>query len=324
MARGDAVARVLHLANALIGRSGIRVSRYAREQGLQERTVRRDLQIVGAMWPLEEPSRGSYRLPNRSLDVSAKLSAEEVLAFSVIRQQMPRALVKTRIGRAFESAWHKLAATQQPTTLESRSSDLSFGDYLGVDLSRCHRVIRTIEIAQEKRLAVQIVYHGLRDNVARKRTIEPYELHIDPQLDSLYVVAFCRLRKAVRVFAAHRIVSAKPTSSAASNLAGCSVDVFRHAFRVWYDDVVQRVALRFTGDLVPYVAERRIHRSQRVLHSSRRRFDVEFACAGMQEVLRWLLAYGASVQVLYPAKLVAAHQEELRRSLAQYVKPLRT
>ena len=46
--------------------------------------------------------------------------------------------------------------------------------------------------------------------------------------------------------------------------------------------------------------------------------DIHFEVAGTQEVLHWLLGYGAAVQVLAPLSLVEAHKRELSGGLARY------
>ena len=238
---------------------------------------------------------------------------------------------------------------------------LSFGDHLGIDYGRFHRTIATIETAIERRVAIACRYRRIRGGQESERVIEPSALHVDPALDSLYLIAYCRLRKAVRVFAVHRFLSARTMESVAPRRPELRTKAaLQGAFRVWRDETVSQVHLRFFGDITTHVAERVVHKSQRIAWNvppsvtpvdpttqaatrtahvplplpcaahvpsllvadpaatSPPTLDIHFEVAGTQEVLHWLLGYGAAVQVLAPLSLLQAHQRELSGGLARY------
>lgn len=174
------------------------------------------------------------------------------------------------------------------------------------------------------------------------------------------------MRNAVRVFAVHRFISAHTTDSAAPRRPDLRTKAaLAGAFRVWRDETVSQVHLRFFGDITTHVAERVVHKSQRIAWNvaplvtqadlasqaatvaatkavppaasraadrnsatapvapplaapASPTLDIHFEVAGTQEVLHWLLGYGAAVQVLAPLSLIEAHQRELSGGLARY------
>lgn len=367
MGRNEQLVQSLRLMEALVvSRTGVSVREFAEQHDLVVRTVRRLLHAIGNVHPLEEVSKGRYRLMwQRARLPSAALAPDELLAIDVARRNAA-SWRKTRLGAALDRAWAKLStpareeaapvssaaevaanrsmvataagrpgaghkpevpqhATSgvgevEPSPREPQNSArLTFGEHLGVDYQRAHRIIATIESALAEQRAVHCTYRRIRGGELTERVIEPGELHYSPSLDALYVIAYCRLRQDVRVFAIHRFVSAKTIDSSIQPRAQTrSAAALKRSFRVWCDENVHRVHLRFSGDLVAYIAERRIHRSQKVTRNPDTTLDLTFDVAGTQEVLHWILSFGSAVTVLAPPALRAAHRAELVAALGRY------
>jgi len=332
--RNEQQARTQLLMRALMTSSGVRIADFARRNDFNPRTVRRDLEsLVAGGYPIAEAEPGRYQLDPKSTRLAPipPLLPDELLAIGAARENASE-WRKTKLGRALDSAWCKLsmnhsAATTAPAAAPpSVPAALSFGEHLGINYDRFHRTIETIEAAIAKRVAISCRYRRIRGGEESERIIEPGVLHVDPALDSLYLIAYCRLRNDIRVFAVHRFLSAHTIDSKiTARPALADATALDGAFHIWRDKTVSQIHLRFFGDDTAHVAERTIHKSQRTqwltppnTPSADTVLDIFFEVAGTQELLHWLLSYGAAVQVISPPSLIHAHHRQLTGALARY------
>ncbi len=196
----------------------------------------------------------------------------------------------------------------------------------GIDYWAHRAVVATLERAITERRAVTCHYAALTTGEETTRVIEPAELHWEPRLESLYVIAYCRLRSAVRTFAVHRFKAVTLTDEKVAPRPGVtSKAALKQAFRVWRDKTVERVEIRFTPRRAPESRERKWHPSQRI------EVDPEVAggliisleVAGLAEIERWVLGFGADAEVLAPAALVARVRDQLAAAQERYARPAR-
>lgn len=78
------------------------------------------------------------------------------------------------------------------------------------------------------------------------------------------------------------------------------------------------VLVRFRADQAPYVREREWHPTQRFRPLRDGRLELRFRAGGQLEIVRWLLGWGAAVEVLRPARLRRALAGALRSAAAGY------
>lgn len=141
----------------------------------------------------------------------------------------------------------------------------------------------------------------------------------------LYLVGHCHLRQAVRVFAVERIRAAEVLADTFSRPAGFDVEAyFRDALGIVRgEQAVVRVV--FSPAAAPYVRERLWHPSQEVRELRGGRLELRLTVADTLEARRWLLGFGADVEVLEPAALREALRRKAERvvlALAPWRKPL--
>jgi predicted DNA-binding transcriptional regulator YafY len=74
------------------------------------------------------------------------------------------------------------------------------------------------------------------------------------------------------------------------------------AFGVSWEDPMH-VVLRFSADQAPYVKEREWHPTQRLRNLRDGRVELAFTAGGEFEIIRWILGWGDSVEVIRPASL---------------------
>lgn len=309
MARNDTLIRALMVANALQGsRRGMTVQMLkARCDGTSLSSVYRDLAALSAAgFPIHKDG-DRYVLDHEWKPPALRgFDEDEVLALNVARA-MASGLKTTKLGRALDRAWVKV------TSADGRTGELpdtmrpwfSVRAPHGIDYRKHEKTIAVMEQAIEGRRTVNCRYRAVSTGELSARVLEPVELHWDPGLESLYVFAWCRLRKDVRIFAVHRFVAAALTDDTFHPRAEVrSQKALKHAFRLWRSENVHVVEVAFDASVAAEVRERRWSQEQEVVDDGDG-VRVRFPAAGLEEVERWVLGYGARARVLGPEALVA-------------------
>jgi predicted DNA-binding transcriptional regulator YafY len=306
MSRNDRIARLFRVLDQLArSKRGLPLKIIADREGWKLRSLYRDIEALEqAGFPLVHEN-GRYRLiegwaPATQLGVDA----EELLALFLARQQTS-GWRGTRVGDALERLYGKLAAPAKgPGVLVPRGLGESFSAAApsARDYAAHARTVATLDRAAREHLVVTAVYESIDGEVMR-RAIEPAQLHWDARLETLYVIAYCRVRQDIRIFAAHRFRAVTTGRTRYVPRPGVTSEAaLRNAFRVWRDTHLVGVRLAFSGRAARLVAERRWHPTQKVKRQDASTiFEAEVA--GFGEVIPWILSFGAECAVREPEEL---------------------
>lgn len=329
MRRNVQVVRTLRLEEALEAArdDGLSITEFANRHRYNRRTVHRDMEALQARGlPIRE-DKGRWYLERRATKrTRPAITAEEVRAVEELRK-LAVPLRQLHMGRALDSAHGKLASEANALDLANGADAasavapwaFSMREVAAVDYAPLHRVIQSIEAALRDQVALHISYRAPGGEALTDRVVEPAQLHYDEQLGSLYLIAWCQLRSAPRVFAVHRVVAARCTTQAILPrpvlLDGASA---ANAFRVWRYGHVQEVVVRFFDRAAAVVSERVWHPSQRLLKraapTAPHAIEMQFTVVGFEELTRWLLQFGDEAEVVSPP--------ELRRYVADIARKL--
>jgi predicted DNA-binding transcriptional regulator YafY len=314
LARNDRIVRVLSVARALAAsRRGVSLKALAEREGWRWRTVYRDRDaLLEAGFPIEEPSPGRYRMregwaaPNLP-----DIAPDEIAAFFTLRA-LAGTWRTTALGKPLDRLWAKLSSNRKGQSAllpVGREPWLSIRSPIAIDYRPHDKTIAVLEAAVRERRVVACRYQALSTGEVTFRDIEPGELHWDPGLESLYVIAWCRLRSAVRIFAVHRVLAAAASDERFTPRPEArSKATLKNAFRVWRSGHVQTVRVRFARSASAEIKERVWGPGQRVEEEADGAVVVTLEVAGTPEVARWILGFGGEAEVLAP--------ESLRRDLA--------
>jgi predicted DNA-binding transcriptional regulator YafY len=169
-------------------------------------------------------------------------------------------------------------------------------------------------------------YEALSTGELTARVVEPGELYWDPSLESMYLIGWCRLRQAVRVFAVHRFRMVSAMQERFAPRAECtSRAALSDAFHVWREGNVARVVVRLRDWAARQARERKGHPSQETTRLPDGEVRVTLEVAGFEEVTRWVLGLGELAVVEEPAALrahVAAALEAASRAYAGDTAPV--
>lgn len=301
------------LVAMLQARRGINARQFAQRRGWTVRSVYRDLEKLElAGVPIEHPEHGWFRI-RRGWITSAGVPREAVDALATVRRLLPA--LDATIGRALDGLQSTFLGPGQQQLAFDGGVWLCGRSHPAIDYGRHTAVLDTLREAVAKRRAVQIEYRAA-DGRQTTRAVEPEVVWWEPSNESLYLLAWCRLRSAIRTFAVHRIATAVLLDEACPAPRGALAEMSK-AYRLWARPTITRVRLRFAPRVAHEIRERRWHASQQLEDQADGSVQLTMDIAAPQELERWLLGFGPDVEVQEPAQLAelvrARHAEAVGR-----------
>lgn len=175
--------------------------------------------------------------------------------------------------------------------------------------------------AVRARRVVEFDYHKLTGAGPERRQVRPY--HLGQIEHGWYLVGHDVGRQGWRTFALQRMTSLEVQAERFQRDRAFDVqDHLGGGFGVWsYADErgtpLHEVRIRLDGYAARVVAERRWHPTQEILPLKEDGSEVEFRArlAGLEEITRWVLSWGARARVLGPPELAERVRWEARGML---------
>lgn len=306
--RGESLERQLKLMQILDERRQLAVHDVAKELGWTARTVYRDLIVLERVGvPIYQDRQGT-RSRWRVVDtyrkrLSVTLSWPEMLALSAGRD-----LLAGSSGSLFHesaiSALDKIRGAL-PAELVKRAETLANGVSAAVGIQveggRSRAPTMTLIEAIERCETVRMSYRSRADAKARERLVDPYHLHL--QTGGTYLIGYSHERKETRTFLVERILQANGTGQRFERSSGFKPGEFlQGAFGPWSGRAVE-IKLVFKPEAAPFVAERRYHPTQRAQWNQDGTLEVSLRAPESPALVRWLVGWGAAVDIEAPAAL---------------------
>jgi predicted DNA-binding transcriptional regulator YafY len=320
--RNDQITRQWHLLRQLEGSPArsLRelVDNVPDDYPKNARTVRRDLEALEAVgFPLvteRHYGQTRWRLMEGFRDIPALgFSATELMALLLSRNLL-KPLEGTEIADSLNSVLSKASSALPPQGHEYvHSMEQLFSVGLGPHKSyREHRqTINLIYQAIDKRRTVQMRYYSASRDSAGRREVDPYHLWFAS--GGLYLIAYCHLRKDVRLFAVERIRSIAQTDHPYQMPLGFNVQEYvQDALNVMRGRRIE-VELLFSKKAAAWVKDKRWHPSQETKLLKDGRLKMILKVADNDELVGWILSFGSQVTVARPASLSAKVREEAKK-----------
>ncbi len=221
---------------------------------VSERTIHGDISFLKDFMnqPIKyDRNRGGYYTdePNKPLP-AVDLTDEELLALAVGKDIIAR-YSGGALTAPITSALDKISLRCKEKQEEASSIPLKFKGSLTRPLSR--KLVEALQECIEKCFVLEIDYYPACTNQRERRRINPHVIY--ESMGSLYVLAWCELRKDFRQFALHRVREFKVLRTPFQKqnsadlekwLASTLQTEIRHPEEV--------VKLRFAADAAPYVS----------------------------------------------------------------------
>ena len=318
MSRGVQVIRQWYLLRLLARPAGATLSELASslpdDYPKGERTLRRDLEALQAAgFPLYTERDGRYvrwRFPDGyRLETGLPVTATELMALHFSRD-----LLAPLQGTPFYEDLHRLLqkvhAVLPP---EARAHVEAVRDGLSVavgpvkNYARHRETVAALQQAIQQRCRVRLRYRDLTHGRITVRLVDPYRLWYAK--GTLYLIAHCHKRDALRFFAVDRIQRLTPTDQPFQMPLDMDFAELMNDRLGVMDGEVQEVLLRFEPAAGRYIQERVWHSSQRLEQHPDGRVTLALRVAVTPELRAWVLSFGSNATVLAPERL----REEVRR-----------
>jgi predicted DNA-binding transcriptional regulator YafY len=195
------------------------------------------------------------------------------------------------------------APQDQREFLRSCLDDVVLKEGFGCD----SKILEDLQKAVKEGRRLSILYDLYSEGGVKEYTLDPYQLYFKRR--ALYVDAYVPDEQAYRVYRVNRIRRVTPHPMMAPKRDDYSfAQRHRDSFSTFVGDKVEKVTIRFSKRLAPYIRETCWHGSQKITPQSDGGILFEVEVSEPKEVGWWVLQWGAEAEVLEPVSL----RKELR------------
>jgi predicted DNA-binding transcriptional regulator YafY len=223
-------------------------------------------------------------------------------------------LYRGQRSNRLNSALNKVASALPPQGHEYvRALDNLFSIGLGPhkNYQQYKNTVDLITQAIDKNRTAQIRYFSASRGLTSRREVDPYRLWYAS--GGLYLIAYCHLRKDVRLFAVERIRSITLTDHPYQMPLGFDVvEYVQDALMVMRGRRIE-VELLFSKTAAAWVKDKLWHSSQEINLLRDGRLRLVLKVADTDELTGWILSFGGQVRVVRPDALKEKVKEEAKK-----------
>jgi predicted DNA-binding transcriptional regulator YafY len=316
MPRGNQLTRQWQLLQLIDRPAGVVVDDAARELHCAVRTIWRDLQVLQeAGFPVYDEQMADGRRSVWKVDdtfkrrLPLKLTLLEIAALLMSRELLGSGNAAV-LGPAVRSSFEKIAGilSKDALSLIDRIRETIGVRAFGAKLQApSAEHLAAIQGALLDRRCLRLRYYSMSRDEITDRRVDPY--HLTLHGGGFYLVAYCHLRQAIRIFAVERIRECEALRARFDMPEPFDVKKYLEgAWGVIRGDVVT-VKVTFARSLGRYIRDRLWHPTQKFRDLNGGRLEMTLHVADTLEVRRWILGFGVEAEVIAPAAL----REALRR-----------
>lgn len=301
--------RVLHIDAAIRSGRYPTVRQFCDEFAVAPRTIHADFAFLRDQWhaPLiYDRQRRGYAYTDATWTLSGvQLSQGELLAF-FLSIDLAQHYLGTPFEESLRQAVESLAALlPRKVQVELRQLVGHATFHPGAPTHADPALLLALFEAVHECHPVHIRYFTASRGAESERQIEPYHLH--NRLGNWELFAFDHRRQAFRSFALSRIRDWRVERGAHfTRDHAFSVEAFTaHGFQSVLTGTTEEIVVLVSSPTAPYVRERQWHPSQQVEEHPDGALTLRFQTGALAAVHRWVLYYGAGVEVLAPPALRA-------------------
>lgn len=319
------VRRLLTLTEYLQSGRAFPAGALAEFCGVTRRTIFRDLALLreAGLTVVNDPARGGFSLAGPALLPSTELTLAEALALLVLCGGLEDG--ERGISEPFAET-SRSAARKLLSRLPGRIRD-EVGELTGRVTIRDTQLApaddsadayAAVEEAMRSGTRLRVTYDSVSEGEVIRTLLSPYRLLFMRR--AWYVVARSSLHTEVRTFHLGRFVTTEPTKTRFAvpkrfTLARYFGDAW--AF-IREPDARHDVAVRFTPKVARNVAGVTWHRKQKLEWPGDGSLVFKTTVEGLNEIVWWVLGYGAEAEVLEPPELREMVADHVRRMGERY------
>jgi|688.fasta_scaffold136713_2 predicted DNA-binding transcriptional regulator YafY len=251
-----------------------------------------------------------------------RLPAFELSSGEVFALTLGKELLSQYIGTSFEptlrSALEKISE-RLPDKVQVDPADVQaiirFRGSAIIPISG--KLFTEINKACDARKQIEFTYFAASKGETTSRLVDPQVLLHDR--GAWYLVAYCHSRKALRMFALHRIRDYKILDATFDPIPREEINKWMDAaFQLEHGEKEHNITVQFAPQASRYIRERIWHPQQALVDAPDGSCTLTFPASSLDEVLRWVCQYGADALVLEPPELRDMVKQSLTATLAKY------
>ncbi|MBN2090425.1 WYL domain-containing transcriptional regulator [candidate division KSB1 bacterium] len=275
------------------------------------RTIRRDIEqmrLMGAEIEYDHQKRGYYYVNPNVVFPGMILKGDEVLYFQVA-EKILKQYENTPYYHQVKGAVDKiLSFVSEEVTSEKFANYFDFQQMPAAPIDQKNYL--KLETAIHQEVEVIIRYYSMHRDETSERQVAPY--HILNQSGSWYLIGYCHTRKEIRTFSLSRIQEITLTEEYFERPPDFDLQEYLgKSFRIIREGQPYLIQLKFSAYQARWIREKQWHPTQKLTPLADGSLLLELEVAGLSEVKRWILQYGAEVEVLAPQEL----REEMKKEI---------
>jgi predicted DNA-binding transcriptional regulator YafY len=298
------------------------------------KTIRRDIDALSRSYPIVDERDGrevSYRFRGEYKYHPPPLTPAE-LATLMLAQESIAATGLTALGSPFarygRSLMAKVKSSLHSTVrdkLDALAAVFGTASVASKDFAPHAALIDRLTQAAVESRRVRLRYYTLATDTVKERLVEPYAVYFDPDGATLKLIGYDHHRSRIRPFAIDHIRALRETDERFQRPADFNLQSYLSAncFNGIHGEPLT-IRLRAHGVTARVFAERLFHDSQRTIERTPRTaqqpetITIEMRVARGRGLVRFILSWGADVEVLSPDGLRYEVAEAYRRALMRY------
>jgi len=317
MARGDQLSRQWRIIETLISSHGGKsAAELAGEIDCHPRTVYRDLDALQAAgFPLfTERADGKSLwsiLDTLKHHIPIPFSFPELMALYFSRD-LVKMLQNTVFYDSLESLFQKIKTTIPPESakfLKTVQQTLHVSTRQYKEYGRFREIINSISDAALKGKTVEMIYFTMGRRKETKRKVDPYRILFFN--NTFYIIGYCHLRKDIRTFALDRVKMLRVTDESFKVPDDFSLEDYMGAAFGVVQGKAEHIKIWFAPETAGYIKEKNWHESQEVQRQRDGSVIFEAEVAVTEELVSWVMSWGAKAEVIGPESLLEAVQSEV-------------
>lgn len=289
---------------------------------VHRRTIYRDIQVLqdaGMNIIYDDASQNYVFLDQRSL-VTSPLNPDELLSIIVILQAVTDGQSGLPLQHTAQRAVLKLAS-QLPYGLQADLGALAQSVTLKLDTrhpyesgQEYYQVI--LQAIRESR-SVRIEYESVHEQSDIQTLLSPYRLFFNRH--SWYLMGRSSVHREVRTFHLGRFREAELTDKSFSIPERFSLErQLGYAWNLIRGEKRYSVIVHFSPKVAPNVASVQWHCTQQLSPLPDGGLEFRAEVDGLNEILWWVLGYGAEAKVIEPVEFVDQVRDHAKKMLDQY------
>jgi len=286
---------------------------------VDKKTIMRDIDSLSGICFISEEERNgrTYYTADKFRLQDITFTSPELISLAFILELL-KPYQHMTMGKTSQVLIHKLLDNTTNLNREfikhfSGLVTINTNDYVSDEVNP--EIEDRLQAAIRNKLKVRIIYHSFGGDEDTIRILHPYELLIND--GALNIVGFCELRSDIRDFRVSRIKVLTLLEETFTVPEEYYLKKNRNKFIHLSGNITEQIIIAFDNSTAKYIKEYEADRADEIVDTEE---GITFMrnTAVTEELVRWIIQFGAGARVLNPSHLKERIKQELVRALELY------